>query len=328
MAEKVFSKKYILITLKVVISVSLLAYCFTLVDLKELAEDLRHVSIFWFLLAVVMNVVGTIFIKSIVIWNLLSTDSRSDIFRIISINFAVRFYSLFLPKGASSAIRVFRYNQLTSNYASAFALFSFESLLTLILPTIGALIFIFIAGASHVPIFVIVTLMIFLFVLMLILAAFLSIPILNMLKNVCNSLREYSLFRKIYKYSDKLLSSDHGYRFSCKEQFPVTVLLSMFAYVLFLVNSLVLLKALNMEVAFTVISWIRSAVVILSNVPITVAGLGVREVSLVTFLSYYEVGVSDAISYSLLMFAMFICTALIGGFVELARYVFNAMSMK
>ena len=78
-------------------------------------------------------------------------------------------------------------------------------------------------------------------------------------------------------------------------------------------------RSLDIELCFVHIGWIRSVVAVLMMRPISFAGLGLREGSLVLLLPPYGVAESDAVALSLLLFANNVAIKLLGGLVEL-RY--------
>ena len=52
-------------------------------------------------------------------------------------------------------------------------------------------------------------------------------------------------------------------------------------------------------------------------IPVSVAGLGIREASYAVLLSNYGISPEQAISYSITIFAVFIIVGLVGGIYEL-----------
>lgn len=76
--------------------------------------------------------------------------------------------------------------------------------------------------------------------------------------------------------------------------------------------------AVGVHLNLLTFAWLRTVVALCTNLPITVAGLGLREVSLVAFLAYYNIPEAQAIAYSLVFFAAFpFLRGIIGGILEL-----------
>jgi len=84
----------------------------------------------------------------------------------------------------------------------------------------------------------------------------------------------------------------------------------------------ILAHALGLPLSFVTLGWVRSVVLIVTALPITVAGLGVREGVLLLLLRPYGVADHDALAFSLLIFAVTIVGAgLLGGIFEAVRWL-------
>lgn len=70
-----------------------------------------------------------------------------------------------------------------------------------------------------------------------------------------------------------------------------------------------------------VLSWIRALLVILSMLPISVAGLGVREASLVLILGQYGISQEQALIFSFSLLIISVIGGLIGGALELVDHL-------
>lgn len=75
--------------------------------------------------------------------------------------------------------------------------------------------------------------------------------------------------------------------------------------------------ALGITLPFRTIGWVRAAVQLVTLVPISVSGLGIREGGLVVALEPYGVSGSSAVALGLLVFAATLLVGLIGGLLEL-----------
>jgi glycosyltransferase 2 family protein len=74
--------------------------------------------------------------------------------------------------------------------------------------------------------------------------------------------------------------------------------------------------ALGLDLGFLTVAWMRSAVQLVVMLPVSVAGLGVREGTLVLVTGSYGVAASGAIAWSLLIFAGTVLAAFCGGLIE------------
>jgi glycosyltransferase 2 family protein len=84
----------------------------------------------------------------------------------------------------------------------------------------------------------------------------------------------------------------------------------------------VLGQGLGLPVSFVSMGWIRSVVVLLTVLPISIGGVGVREGALVFVLQMFGVSAADALALSILVFAATILApGLAGGVLEALRWL-------
>jgi uncharacterized protein (TIRG00374 family) len=96
-------------------------------------------------------------------------------------------------------------------------------------------------------------------------------------------------------------------------------LLSLAENLLGIVLLYFLSRSLGIDVSMAAIGWIRSIVRIVTLVPISLSGLGIREGTLVLLLAPYGVPGADAVALSLLSFGLSILTGAAGAVCELRR---------
>ena len=86
--------------LKIGLSAGLLAYCLTLVDFSRIPEILAECN--WNLLSVafILTLIGTIISKAFILRILLPPTSDATTFNLVSINLALRFYTMILAEGS------------------------------------------------------------------------------------------------------------------------------------------------------------------------------------------------------------------------------------
>jgi uncharacterized membrane protein YbhN (UPF0104 family) len=77
-------------------------------------------------------------------------------------------------------------------------------------------------------------------------------------------------------------------------------------------------RSANIVAPVSVFVWLCAVVYILGRLPISVANLGVREVTLVGFLAIYSVEKSDALLMSMILFSALVVMAVVGAIYQLA----------
>jgi uncharacterized protein (TIRG00374 family) len=86
---------------------------------------------------------------------------------------------------------------------------------------------------------------------------------------------------------------------------------------------LLLAHSLDIAITFTQIGWVRSVVLIVTFIPASISGLGVREGALLVLLQPYSIDGADALALSLLIFGRTLVIAGIGGILELWERLFR-----
>lgn len=80
---------------------------------------------------------------------------------------------------------------------------------------------------------------------------------------------------------------------------------------------LVLARGLGLEVSVLALAWVRSAAMVVGLIPLTVAGLGLREGAVVYLMSLFGVSGAESLPLSLLAFAVTVlAVGILGGAVE------------
>ena len=80
-------------------------------------------------------------------------------------------------------------------------------------------------------------------------------------------------------------------------------------------------KAANVTVSVKVLVWLWAAVFILQRVPISIANLGVREVTITSLLSLYGIKKAEALIMSMIIFSSTIFVAIIGAIIMVAGLI-------
>jgi uncharacterized protein (TIRG00374 family) len=101
--------------------------------------------------------------------------------------------------------------------------------------------------------------------------------------------------------------------------------LAFLSQILGILNYYLLSRAAEIHVALAALIWIRTFLYILSLFPISLNGLGVREVSLLILLEPYQVPSAYTISFSLLIYGVSVLVGLIGGLLELKDFILQKL---
>lgn len=80
-------------------------------------------------------------------------------------------------------------------------------------------------------------------------------------------------------------------------------------------------RALGLPLTFTNLGWVRSVLLLVGLLPVSLGGLGVREGSLVVLLHPYQVPAADALAFGFLLFARDLLTGAAGGLLEARAFL-------
>ena len=86
--------------------------------------------------------------------------------------------------------------------------------------------------------------------------------------------------------------------------------------------------ALGLPLTFMNVGWIRSLILLVILLPISVGGLGIREAGLVLLLQPYGVAPTDAVAWSFLLFSRILFFVVVGGCFELLRVVVSRTPLR
>jgi uncharacterized protein (TIRG00374 family) len=103
-------------------------------------------------------------------------------------------------------------------------------------------------------------------------------------------------------------------------QILIVLAVSLLAHLCGCLTYFTIAKSMGLNIAFLSICWIRSGMILSTMIPVSVAGLGLREVAAIALLVPLGVGEAQAIGFSILIFLVTpVIVGLIGGSGELLR---------
>jgi len=306
--------------LRILVAAILLYYIFSYVGLQTVISAIggANLSILWlaFFVAIIVQLVVSYRLKRL-------TDVQGlclPTLLVFEVNLATRFYGLFLPGGNITAllIRISKFTRERSQITSVVvSLFADRIMATLSLCVLGLF---FWTQAQPQPdglwllVFALATTACLIPTYFLFIQSFSpkSGRLAPLLQRLSPSLREKltRAFQRSCQTGGKVLVS--------------SLTLSVMAHLIGIVGYWLIAQSLGMELSLLLIAWIRSGMMLVTLLPITIAGLGVREVAALILLQHYGVESDIAIAFSMLVFTVtVVAIGLLGGLTEAWRFVYS-----
>ena len=242
-----------------------------------------------------------------------ANDLGLTTYELFRINLATMFYGLFLPAGnvAGFAIRIYRVSQPNKQYVGSIVSILFDRVVaTWALCLVGIVAWLVDASRETWP------------VLLLMVAALIGITLLQAMFFIdwrTAVPRGFSrmLMRIVPSKFQPSPDTIDQFRSIPRRTFVQVMALSVVAHLVGIVAYQLISVALELPVSWRTIVWIRSASMLASMLPVSVAGLGVRDVTLLTLLVPLGVSGGQAVAYSMLIFAVTVLAiGMVGGVLE------------
>ncbi len=236
---------------------------------------------------------------------------------IFKINLATRFYGLFLPGGnfTGIAIRFYKLSGDHKNYlGTAVALFYDRIAATVTLCALGVVFWLIERpGGSSQTLAAILAALLVMVTALYILFSQSPGPFVSRLRGFVGKLGGIKL--------NTLRQAVREARNLPARQTVLIYSLSALAHLMGVVGWYLLSCSLGLELSFVTIGWVRSAMILATMIPVSVAGLGLREgAALLLLTAYPGVQEQDALAFSILVFAVTtLMVGLAGGLVEAKR---------
>lgn len=278
-------KKHIYNIIKVVISAAILFYILSLADLRKfvkLAGELDYVYL-------LICLSGTILLLSIkgMRWHLIlrSDGIRYPLIKAVRVYFASFSIGVITPGRLGEFVKLYYLRQdiNTDFYTGLKSVFLdriFDLLLLTFFGLAGVLVFFFDFG-------------ILISFLLPGLIVLLVLVILKLLLKTLNSSNKILLFAR--GLIEALIHQKN----------LISWIITLIAYLLFFYLNGLIFKALNIYLSFVDTAFIISLVSLVILLPVTIAGFGTREASLIYLLSFFEIPVEKVLLFSFLQFILF-----------------------
>ena len=307
----------ILKTVQAMVSITLLGYVLSIIPLNEISNALFSISLPLLLAGFLVTLFSQYLTSVQMSWVMGRQTTMLSTYRIFVVNLVTQFYGLFLPGTlAGGAVRWYHFKISGVAPADALAAIIFNRVFeTFLLVGIGAL---FLATDVN-RISNIISLSAVAFISLLLVATYYVLfnpRSHSLLVLIHQRLTNRGTWRsKLQKLVDALARYNvlnAGFRLKL-------LAMGITRHVIGIIGIYIFALALDIEISFYTLAWVRSVFTLLVMLPISISGLGVRELTFVSILTQYGVPAGSALMLSLVLFCRGLVFALVGGLYELKR---------
>jgi len=305
--------------LRILVSMALLGLCLSLVEPAALLQAWVRIEPVYFVAALSLNAIGTVLIRAwIAHLTTRATGVMLGFWELIRINLIARFYTIALPRGASAAIRWHHYRKGGSGHAAA-ALLLFENLVSVFTLFLSAALILSVEGGEAGPVarYLMPLAWCGAVASACVLLPFLHRPAAALFRGALGWLLKRP--GRVSGIARRFLAAIDCYHNLPVRRLGSILLASVLGYVFFVLSAWVLAQGMELGVGLFVIAWVRSVTLLAALIPITIAGLGVREGVMIALLGGYGVSASNAFAYAIAAFCIQLALGLVGAILELLR---------
>lgn len=311
------TKQTILWVLKVVVGIAIIVYLLYTYNLKEIWGNIVDIPMGSLLLIVLLSYVSIFFdaLASYVLFKPFGINI--PIFNLFLILYTTKFYSLFLPgQIAGSAVKWNKFRQHSGNLGaqSAASILVYRGIYSLIIILLGAVCILFetklkLGYLSWLFLLVI-------FVSLASIAAFMSPAVFKFLNSIIIKVVKFIPVSIVHEKALKVWNSFLLYQHWSLGEYVKAIVAILFSVLSEYVPSFVLLKVLDIPIPIYTFFWIKAAQYLIFLLPISIMGLGVRELSFLAVFPLFGVSQERTLAYSLIVLSIRIFLLLVGGLVE------------
>jgi glycosyltransferase 2 family protein len=318
-------KRAVLIGIRFLIAFAILYLLFSRIPLSNVISTLASTKLNYLIFASILTIISQLIVAYRLKFFTSIQGMSLTALQVFEINLATAFYGLFLPGGnlTGGAIRFYKLSVNDKKIAEAFASLALDRITaTIALCNVG-IVFWLIQVPSDSQ-YIIISMAAILFILIL------SIVILMISRRALQVSRMIDLNKVSFIASSSRKFFDTIDRFRNYSISAIVFILgiSVISQILGVIVYYILALSLGIEISLFAMGWIRCVVVLISMIPISIAGLGIREGSLILLLRPFGVSDEEALALSLLVFvvnAVFI--GFIGGLLEGKNYFYKNLRL-
>lgn len=301
------------ITLRLSIGVSLLLFLISTVGVHEPLQRLSSVRLWPLLLSLLIGIAG-VFLSAYK-WQVLLLQASKvhvNLAKLTSLYFIGSFFNNCLPTTVGGDIvRVAKLSRLTGGLANSMTSVLVERITGfLALAGIAALAGVLTLGKASNTVKYIAPLT---FMIMTCgTAIFIALPGFGFLEGAIEKIRHESLAQKISTFYQSLVCYAQARR-----TLAYVILISFIFQASAVYGNYLIADAMNLKVSLIEVAMVAQMATIISMVPVSISGLGVKEAAFVLFFAHVGVGIGPALAFALINRIVYMLVSLPGAFLFL-----------
>ncbi len=310
-------KRHLKIIFKIALSCLFVGYLFFKVELSALTAAIGGIDVGLYMASTFLAVGLGIIVAGKYFILVKGSTIQHSLAALVKINFIARFYALFLPTAAGMEfVRWFKVTRNKDGKAQFLATIVFERLtFLLVLIPCGMIPLFFYPSNAEIdalrvrvlPVAAIALCLVLVFILF-----FIFPPLQDRMKSVV-----HAILQRIRPQLDVDAYLDHHHPNKIDASvFTLIFGLSIIWQIFFICRLLMLIKAASVPLSFMDITWMGSLVLLLQMIPITFAGIGLREGAYAYLFTLFNLAPEKGVLVGILFFSQMLIIAFVGGIIE------------
>ncbi len=306
------------IAIKIGLSCLFVGYLLIKVDFSALASAVQNIDISSYLLSTLIAVLSSFFIAAKYYILIKNSPIHHSMTALVKINFISRFYALFLPSAVGREIT--RWIKVTRNQGDRLSFVApiiFERLTFLLVLILCGSVPLLAYGPTTEIMTLRAQLLPWVILALVVIAALLSFYASSEARSLAQSISgrlfaSFSAKTKMTSFIESFSLHNMG-----TAHYAGIVGLSLIWQVFYIGRLFTLIKAAALPLNLIDIIWMGSLVLLLQTLPISFAGIGLREGAYAFLVTRFGLPPEDGVLIGILFFSQMMFMALIGGIFEL-----------
>jgi len=310
-------KRKLKIALKICISLLFIGYLSFKVDFSMIAGAFRRINFLLYLLSTLIALISNFIIAGKYHFLIKESPIKHSLFSLIKINFITRFYALFLPSAVGrEAVRWYKVTRNQDGRVLFLSSIIFERLTFLFVLILCAAVPLYFYN-SKPEITVLKTRLVPLVfisfgIIFLALSFYFLAPLRLLVESVARRISASIVQKFDINSFLKNFSLPNIKTASCVIIFGLSLIWQLF----FLSRMSTLMAAASLPLTLVDVAWMGSLVLLLQTLPISFAGIGLREGAYAYLFSLYKLPPEKGILIGVLFFSQMLIMASVGGIFE------------